>query len=234
MSSFLPSRLTSLRHALRGLWHALRTQRNAWIHSAVSLVVVGLGIWLTLPARDWAVLILTIAMVFTAEFINTAIEAVVDLATSEHHPLAKVSKDVGAAAVLVPAVAAVLIGLLILGPPLLAKISSLSQPQAQSNQLAFKGMELYSWQNSAGEWQYILLPGTNRGKTFEEIQVSPLDLDGIKTALAALPEGESVFWTNNVFDTASNQTISLPFPSQAIVNEIKDLAGLHNINLSLP
>lgn len=234
MSSFLPSRLTSLRHALRGLGHAMRTQRNAWIHSAVSFVVVVLAIWLALPARDWAVLILTIAVVFTAEFINTAIEAVVDLATSEHHPLAKVSKDVGAAAVLVAAVAAVLIGLLILGPPLLAKISSMTRPQALANQLAFKGMELYSWQNSAGEWQYILLPGTNRGKTFEEIQVSPLDLDGIKTALAGLPSGESVFWTNNVFDTASNQMITLPFPSQTIIDEIKELARSHNINLFLP
>ena len=125
MSSFLTSRLLSFRHAFRGLRHALRTQRNAWIHSAVSLVVVALAVWLALPARDWTVLILTIAIVFTAEFINTAIEAVVDLATSEHHPLAKVSKDVGAAAVLVAAIAAIAIGLLILGPPLWLKLQGL-------------------------------------------------------------------------------------------------------------
>ena len=61
-------------------------------------------------------------MVFAAEFINTAIEAVVDLASPEKHPLAKVGKDVGAAAVLISAVAAVLIGLLILGPPLWEKL----------------------------------------------------------------------------------------------------------------
>ncbi len=61
-------------------------------------------------------------MVFTAEFINTAIEAVVDLASPAHHPLAKVGKDVGAAAVLVAALAAILVGLLILGPPLWAKL----------------------------------------------------------------------------------------------------------------
>ena len=95
-------------------------------------------------------------------------------------------------------------------------------------------MELYSWQNSAGEWQYILLPGTNRGKTFEEIQVSPLDLTGIKAALAQLPSGESIFWTNNVFDTQSNQMLTLPFPSQAIINEIQELASSHNLNLFLP
>jgi len=234
MLAFLTSRVNSFGHAFRGLAHALRTQRNAWIHSAVSIIVIVLAIWLTLPARDWAVLILTIALVFTAEFINTAIEAVVDLATSEHHPLAKVGKDVGAAAVLVASIAAVLIGLLILGPPLLAKITDLTQPQAQANQLAFKGMELYSWQNAQGEWQYILLPGTNRGKTFDEIQVAPLDLQGIETALAQLPSDESVFWTNNVFDTQSNQMMSLPFPAQDILNEIKELARSHNINLFLP
>jgi diacylglycerol kinase len=62
-------------------------------------------------------------MVFTAEFINTAIEAVVDLASPGKHPLAKVGKDVGAGAVLVAALSAVLIGLLILGPPMWMKLS---------------------------------------------------------------------------------------------------------------
>jgi diacylglycerol kinase len=71
------------------------------------------------------VLILTIAMVFSAEFINTAIETVVDLASPEIHPLAKIGKDVGAGAVLVAALAAILIGLLILGPPLWMKLTSL-------------------------------------------------------------------------------------------------------------
>lgn len=100
----------------------MKTQRNAWIHAIVATAVFILALWLGLPARDWAVLILTIAMVFAAEFINTAIEAVVDLATQERHPLAKAGKDVGAAAVLIAALAAVLVGLLILGPPLLEKL----------------------------------------------------------------------------------------------------------------
>jgi len=125
MKSFLLSRLASFRHAFRGWWYVLRTQRNAWIHGLISLAVLAVGLWLGLPPRDWAVLILTIAMVFAAEFINTAIEAVVDLATSEHHPLAKAGKDVGAAAVLIAALAAVLVGLLILGPPLAAKLKEI-------------------------------------------------------------------------------------------------------------
>lgn len=81
--------------------------------------------WLHLPMRDWAVLLLTIALVWTAEFINTALEAVVDLASPQHHPLAKVGKDVGAAAVLIAALTSVLVGLLILGPPLWEKLKVL-------------------------------------------------------------------------------------------------------------
>src|SRR5512139_259240 len=125
IKEFFVSRLTAFGHAFRGWGHVLKTQHNAWIHSVVATVVIFVGLWLGLPARDWAVLVLAIAMVFTAEFINTSIEAVVDLASPVHHPLAKVGKDVGAGAVLVSALAAALIGLLILGPPLWAKIVSL-------------------------------------------------------------------------------------------------------------
>lgn len=125
MKSFITSRIASFRHAFRGWWYVLKTQRNAWVHAVSATVVLILGLWLGLPARDWAVLILTITMVFAAEFINTAIEAVVDLASPQKHPLAKVGKDVGAAAVLIAALAAVLIGLLILGPPLLEKLQGI-------------------------------------------------------------------------------------------------------------
>jgi diacylglycerol kinase (ATP) len=122
VKSFFLSRIQSFRHAFRGWFYVLRTQRNAWIHSAIATAVFVVGLWLGLPPRDWAVIILTTAVVFAAEFLNTAIEVVVDLASPEDHPLAKIGKDVGAAAVLVAALAAVLIGLLILGPPLWLKL----------------------------------------------------------------------------------------------------------------
>lgn len=125
IKEFLLSRIAAFGHAFRGWRYALQTQQNTWIHSVIATVVVLLGLWLNLQPRDWAVLVLTIAMVFTAEFINTAIEAVVDLASPQKHPLAKVGKDVGAAAVLVASLAAVLVGLLILGPPLWMKLGSL-------------------------------------------------------------------------------------------------------------
>ncbi len=122
MLSFIHSRLASFGHAFRGLWYVLRTQQNAWIHAAVTVTVLVLGTWLTLPARDWAVLALTIAMVWMTETLNTSIEAVVDLASPTHHPLAKVGKDVGAAAVLIVAIVAVVVGLLIIGPPFWTRI----------------------------------------------------------------------------------------------------------------
>ncbi len=126
LKDFINARYHSFGHAFRGWWHVLKTQHNAWIHSSVAALVLIVGLWLGLSPRDWAVIVLAIAIVFTAEFINTAIEAVVDLASPVHHPLAKVGKDVGAGAVLIAALAAVLVGLLILGPPLWARLVSLT------------------------------------------------------------------------------------------------------------
>jgi len=53
----------------------VRTQRNAWIHAIASAIVVFLCFWLRLPARDWALIVLAIGMVWTSEFLNTALEA---------------------------------------------------------------------------------------------------------------------------------------------------------------
>lgn len=119
----LKRRVRSFRYAFEGWRYVLRTQPNAWIHAVVSLVVIGLSLWLGLPPRDWAIIILALMAVWMGEFLNTAIEAVVDLASPDHHPLAKAAKDIAAAAVLVGALGAVLIGLLILGPLLWQRLS---------------------------------------------------------------------------------------------------------------
>ena len=116
------SRVRSFRYAFAGWWYVLRTQHNAWIHAAVSTAVFLLGLWLQITRQEWAIIILTMMAVWMAEFMNTALEAVVDMTMPDPHPLAKVAKDVAAAAVLVGAIGAVLIGLLILGPPLWHKV----------------------------------------------------------------------------------------------------------------
>jgi diacylglycerol kinase len=116
------SRLASFRYAGAGLAHVLRTQRNAWIHAVVSLAVVLLALWLQLSLTHWALLVIAMALVWMAEFVNSALEATVDLASPDVHPLAKVGKDVGAAAVLIAAVSAALVGLLVLGPALAQRL----------------------------------------------------------------------------------------------------------------
>lgn len=123
--TFIISRIRSFRYAFAGWWYVIRTQRNAWIHAVISLAVLILSAWLHISLLEWAMIILTIAMVWTAEFLNTALEAVVDLASPAQHRLAKVGKDVGAAAVLIAAGASVVVGLLILGPPLWGMLSNL-------------------------------------------------------------------------------------------------------------
>jgi diacylglycerol kinase (ATP) len=124
MISFFRTRARSFRYAFSGWWYVIRTQRNAWIHALISIAVLIIGFWIRLSAQDWAVITLAIAMVWTAEFINTALEAVVDLASPQQHDLARVGKDVGAAAVLIAATASFIIGMLILGPPLWQEILS--------------------------------------------------------------------------------------------------------------
>jgi diacylglycerol kinase len=111
--------IRSFKYARAGAEHALRTQRNIWIHLGIGLLVVGLAVGLKTDRIEMAVLILTIAFVIAAEMINTAIEEVVNLAKPEHHPLAALAKNVAAGAVLVAASGAVLVGLLIFVPKLM-------------------------------------------------------------------------------------------------------------------
>jgi diacylglycerol kinase (ATP) len=118
-SGFIDSRLKAFGYAFSGWWYVIRTQRNAWIHMVVSILVILLSFILHISTLGWALIVLAIALVWIAEFLNTALEAVVDLAANrQEHELARIGKDVGAAAVLIAAIASIVIGLLVLGPPL--------------------------------------------------------------------------------------------------------------------
>ena len=112
----------SFRHAFAGLWHALHTQRNTRIHLTIAAAVVALGVWLGLSFTEWAVLVLTIGFVLVSEMLNTVAESLVDLVSPDYHPQAKIVKDVTAGAVLLGAIISILVGLLVLGPPLVARI----------------------------------------------------------------------------------------------------------------
>ena len=115
--------LASFGYAFRGVWYLLRTQRNAQIHCLAALCATALGLWLGLERWEWLAITITIGMVIAAEGFNTAIEAAVDTATSEYHPMAAVAKDVGAGAVLICAITAVVVGCIVFLPHLWALLS---------------------------------------------------------------------------------------------------------------
>ncbi|MBU5674576.1 diacylglycerol kinase family protein [Paenibacillus brevis] len=107
------------RDAWSGIRETVMHERNMKIHAAAGIAVLIAALLLRLPARDMALLLLTIAMVLTTEVINTAIEAAVDLAAPEWHELAKKAKDASAGAVLIAAAFAVFIGLLVFWRPVM-------------------------------------------------------------------------------------------------------------------
>ena len=108
----------AFRYALEGLAHAWRTQPHLRIHVGIGLLAVVVGAAFRLSPGEWAVLLLTITAVLVLELLNTVVEAVVDLASPEHHALAKVAKDVAAAAVLVGAIGSVFVGAALFVPRL--------------------------------------------------------------------------------------------------------------------
>jgi diacylglycerol kinase (ATP) len=114
-------RARSFRYAARGVAAMLRSQHNAWIHAAASVAVVGLGFAVELSRLEWCLVVLAMTVVWSAEAVNTAFEALCDVASPEFHPLVERAKDVAAGAVLLAAGGAVVVGLLVFGPHLLRR-----------------------------------------------------------------------------------------------------------------
>ena len=121
----LADRIRSFGYAIEGIVYLVKSQHNAWIHLIITVLVIGMGFWLQIGRNEWALLALAMMGVWMGEAVNTAVEAIVDMVMPEFHPLAKIAKDVAAGGVLLSAVAAAIVGLLILGPPLWSFISSL-------------------------------------------------------------------------------------------------------------
>lgn len=115
--------LRSFAYAFAGVAYIVRTQRNARIELAIGVGAVALALWLGLTPLEWAVLAITIALVLALEWINTALELAVSLASPERHPSAKAAKDVAAACVLLGAATAVTVGLLLFAPPLVSRLA---------------------------------------------------------------------------------------------------------------
>jgi diacylglycerol kinase (ATP) len=112
------SRVESFRCAFRGVWILLASQHNAWIHLVATLCACGLGLLLGISRLEWCAIAVAIVVVWVAEALNTAFELLCDVASPEFHPLVQKGKDVAAAAVLLSAAGAVVIGLLVFVPHL--------------------------------------------------------------------------------------------------------------------
>jgi undecaprenol kinase/diacylglycerol kinase (ATP) len=115
--------LRSFRFALAGIRYLAQTQPNFRVHLVATVAVLVVALLVESTASEVAVLLLAIGLVLVAEALNTSVEAVVDLASPDFHPLAKVAKDTAAAGVLIAAVVAALVGLIVLGPRLLLRVT---------------------------------------------------------------------------------------------------------------
>jgi len=115
----LRARARSFAAAGAGLAYVLASQHNARIHAAATVAVVAAGLGLGVSRLEWCWLVAAIAAVWTAEAFNTALEALADAVKPDRHPLIGRAKDAAAGAVLAASIGAALIGLFVLGPPLL-------------------------------------------------------------------------------------------------------------------
>ena len=109
----------SFRHAWDGVWHAWLTQPNFRVHLAFAGLAIILAILLKLDHWEWMVLIMTITLGLVVEMINTALESVVDLVTTEWKISAKIAKDVSAGAMLIYAIGSIVVGALLFIPKIL-------------------------------------------------------------------------------------------------------------------
>jgi diacylglycerol kinase (ATP) len=116
-------RIRSFRYAIIGLVRMIRCQHNAWIHLVATVGAVVAGLFFQLSRAEWCWIVLAIAIVWTAEALNTAFEFLADAAAPSFHPVVRDAKDVAAGAVLVTAIAAVVIGLIVFWPHLCELIS---------------------------------------------------------------------------------------------------------------
>lgn len=104
------------RYAFEGLYALFKKDYKFLIHVLIALIVIICGFIFQLTAIEWMFIIIAIGLVSAFEAMNTALEYVVDLVTSDYHALAKHAKDVAAASVLITALIALVIGLIIFIP----------------------------------------------------------------------------------------------------------------------
>jgi len=106
----------SFQHAFDGIVWAFRTQPNFRIHLVCSVLAIGLGLYLHITTVEMTIIIFTILLGLSGEMINTALESVTDLVTTEWRQQAKIAKDVSAGMMLLIALGAIIVAIFIFSP----------------------------------------------------------------------------------------------------------------------
>lgn len=119
MDKFFRRRMKSLACALRGVVDLVRTQPNARVHLLAAVLVCAAGVYCNLGVEEWLWITVAIVLVWSAEAFNTALEQLADALHPQQHPGIGRAKDLAAAAVLLAAVAAAVIGVLVFMPYLI-------------------------------------------------------------------------------------------------------------------
>jgi diacylglycerol kinase len=117
-NGYLKSRIKAILIALDGIKYVFMSQKNTRIHAGFTLGVFLLGWLLKINRIEWTTLLLVVGLVWVAEFLNTAVEVMIDIVSPEKNQAAKIGKDVSAGGVLIAAFVSILIGILIFGPRL--------------------------------------------------------------------------------------------------------------------
>ena len=113
-------RIKSFSYAFAGLRVLFREEHNAWIHAVAAVLAVAMGFLFRISPMEWIAVVIVIGMVFAAEIINSSIERTADFVKAERDDRKRDIKDLGAAAVLVCAIAAAVVGIIIFLPKIIA------------------------------------------------------------------------------------------------------------------
>ena len=116
----LRARANSFGYAFKGIRSLLRHEHNAIIHLAATIVIIIAGAWLKLQRWEWIAIVMSVGFVWVTEILNTCIERIMDFISTEKHPAIGAVKDLAAAAVLIAALTAVVVGSIIFIPKIIA------------------------------------------------------------------------------------------------------------------
>ncbi len=111
--------LNSFGYSMEGIIYTIKNEQSIIVMLLATILAIIIGLWLRIKPIEWVFVFLTIGIVLAFELINTAIEATIDLLSPEFHPLAKIAKDTGSAAVFITTIFAVIIGGVIFIPKIM-------------------------------------------------------------------------------------------------------------------